>query len=151
MATQTAPTRELPTSSQGAGLVGLVLAGVILGAMAALALSLLGSGGGHDNSVALSPTQTLSAAPSGAAADLAGTAAATCRADYQAVATALADYQALNGKPAMSMAALQSFFKEPVTSTRFIITLDPHHAGQIDVTAGQHSAQAGDRNCAYAG
>lgn len=49
------------------------------------------------------------------------------------------------------MASLQSLLTNPVTSSRFTITIDPHDPGQVDVAAGAHPAQAGDGNCAYAG
>jgi hypothetical protein len=72
-------------------------------------------------------------------------------ADYQAVETAVTDYQTVNGALPASMAALRSMFKDPVTSARFAIIIDTRHPGQVDVAAGEHTAEPGDGNCAYAG
>ncbi len=71
--------------------------------------------------------------------------------ECQAVAAAVEDYQALNKTPPANMAVLQTLLPDPLTSSGFTITIDPHHPGQVDVAAGAHPAQAGDGNCAYAG
>jgi hypothetical protein len=135
-------------SDLGRSLLGPLLSVAILGVAAAIAVSTTGSGGGHGTGLR-GPTATFPASPGAAAPDVA--AAATCRANYQAVETAAAQYQALHGTQPISMAALQSMFKDPVVSTRFAITIDSHHPGQIDVAANGHASLPGNGNCAYAG
>jgi hypothetical protein len=97
------------------------------------------------------PSQTtLNASPSRAAADIQNAAASTCQADYAAVSAAVSYYQTLNGTPPTSMDGLRSFLKDPVTSTRFTITIDPTHPGVVEVAAGGRPAEPGNGNCLYA-
>jgi hypothetical protein len=148
-ATPTAPLPRAARPPQGLGLVGLVIILAVLGGMAAVAV-LMSSSGRHHDAVGVSPTQKLSAAPGAADPDISAAAVATCRADYHAVVAAATDFQAIHGMQPATMTALQSMFKDPVTSTRFAITIDPRHPGQAEVAAGGHAAAPGDGNCTYA-
>jgi hypothetical protein len=82
--------------------------------------------------------------------DIQAAAASTCRADYGAVVTAASYYEVLNGKPPTNMAELTTVIKDPFTSTRFAIIINPAHPGQVEVAAGGHAAAPGDSNCAFA-
>jgi hypothetical protein len=97
------------------------------------------------------PSQTsVNASPSRGAADIQTASAATCQADYAAVSAAVSYYQILYGTPPSSIDRLRPFLKDPVTSSRFIITIDPTHPGVVAVAAGGQPARPGDGNCDYA-
>ena len=48
------------------------------------------------------------------------------------------------------MAELESFVKVALISSAFIITIDPHVPGRLEVATPGHPAQPGNANCAYA-
>jgi hypothetical protein len=136
-------------SDLGRSLVGLVIVLGLLGVLGAAALiSQTGSSKGQQPGQ--SPASTINASPRRAATDIQAAAAATCRADYGAVVSAASYYEVLNGKPPTTVAELTTVIKEPVSSTRFAITINPAHPGQVEVAAGGHAAAPGDGNCAYA-
>jgi hypothetical protein len=109
----------------------------------------MGGSRGHQSDQNL-PVQG-SNTPQKAIADFQGAAAATCQVGYQTAQTAVEEYRAVNGRPPGSMAELQTVLRGPIASTRFTITIDMVHPGQIDVAAGGHAPQPGPANCAYAG
>lgn len=136
--------------SSGQGLAALILAVAVLGGLAAMIPLLTSGTSGHQTAdQVLSPQAA--GTPQGAATDIRGAAATTCRVDYQAVQTAVQEYAAINGRPPASMAELQTILHGPMASTRFAITIDIAHPGEVEVAAGGHPAQAGPGNCAYAG
>jgi hypothetical protein len=139
-----------PHAEHGYGFVGLLLTVLLLGGLAAVVMVAMG-GSSRDHNLAISPIQAPSAGQGGAASDIAAAASVACRADYQAVSNAASYYQAMNGKAPATMASLGSFLKDPVTSSRFAITINPARPGQVEVAAGGYSAAPGDGNCAYAG
>ncbi len=149
--TQTALTPESDRYDLGQSLIGLVLVVLILGGMAAVVLGSQGGSGGTRGSPSTTLAGGLSASPGLAGKDITAAAATACRADYQAVTQAVSYYQTLNGKLPGDMAALQSLFKDPVTSRYFTISIDTHKPGVVDVGTPGLATQAGDANCAHAG
>jgi hypothetical protein len=137
-------------SSSGHGLIGLLIATLVLGVLAVVVIG--GEGAvGSGNHRRTSQTFISAAAPGNAAANLQASAAAACRTDYQAVTSAVSYYEVLNGRPPDNMTALRSVLRDPVSSSRFSITIDPARPGQVDVAAGDHPAAPGDGNCTFAG
>jgi len=159
--TATTPDRSRPEGGQS--LVALVVVLAVLGGMAAIVVSKVGTSNGVNpeqlpalnlpGSLPASTTATASKPSSNGVAstsDITAAAAVACRTDYEAVAQAASEYQALYGQRPASMAELQSFLKDPLTSAYFTITIDPHVPGSIEVATPGHPAQAGDSNCEYA-
>ncbi len=138
------------SSDAGRSLVALLVALALLGGLATTALVSQPNGSknqGHQTSA----TTAVNASPSNAATDIRAAAAVTCRADYEAVDTAVSEYAAVNGKWPTDMKQVAAMTREPITSTRFEITINPAKPGQVEVAAGGHPALPGDDNCAYAG
>jgi hypothetical protein len=140
---------EAASPAAGRGLIGLVLVLGILGALGAVVL-VMGGSGGRDLPTGTALPTLKSPSHSGAAI-LSDAANVVCKADYAAVSAAVSDYETLNGKPPASMAALGSILKDPGSSSRFSIIINPNSPGQVEVAAGGHPAQPGDRACAFAG
>jgi hypothetical protein len=135
--------------SVGQGLAALILAVAVLGGLAALIPLLTSGTSGHHADQVLAPQ--VASRPQGAAADIQAAGATTCRVDYQAVQNAVQEYEAMNGRPPASLAELQTVLQGPIASSRFAITINSGHPGEIDVSAPGHPAEAGSGNCAYAG
>jgi hypothetical protein len=133
----------------GRSLVGLLIALVLLGGLATIAL--VSEASGAKNQGQSSASSTIDDSPGNAAADIQGAAAVTCRTDYGAVVGAVSYYAAVNGKPPTDLALLAPMLTEPITSTGFVISINPAKPGQVEVAAGGRPAAAGDGNCAYAG
>jgi hypothetical protein len=146
------PTARTPdqaaTSELGLGLIGVLVGLVILAGMAAAVLASQGGAGGDHQTH--STQTTIDASPAKGAADISAAAQATCRTDYSAAAEAASEFQTLNGRPPASLAELEPFFKDPLTSSAFTITVSSDVAGQLEVETPGHPAQPGDANCAYA-
>ena len=137
----------------GRGLVGLLVAIVILAGMAAAVLgNQNGSGGDHEGrSSAGGAATTIDSSPVKAASDVSEGAQVACRTNYQAVTEAVAEYQVLHGRAPGDLAALAAMLRDPVTSAYYSITVDPTSPGAVEVATPEHPAAPGDTNCAYAG
>jgi hypothetical protein len=133
----------------GRGLIGLVVAMAILGGIVAAVLFTQTDPG--PSSKSKSGQTTIDASPRRGASDIQGAAVTACRANYEAAAAAASYYQTLYGKPPAGISDLRSIPRDSVSSSRFTISIDPGHPGQVEVAAGGHPAVQGDTNCAYAG
>jgi hypothetical protein len=127
----------------------LILAVAVLGGLAAAISFLMAGSSTHQSNQGL-PLPAANT-PRGAAADIQGAAIATCRVDYQEVQTAVDAYEAMNGRPPASLAQLGTILQDPLSSSRFTITINEAHPGQIEVAAAGHPPEPGPANCAYAG
>jgi hypothetical protein len=162
MATPTAATPDRTRPDHGVSLVALVVVVAVLGGMAAIVVSKLGASSGLNPEQLPSVTLPVSHTPattsgkkpiaSGSAgiSDISAAVAAACRADYEAATEAAAEYDALNGRAPATLAQLESFLKDPLTSASFTISVDPQIPGQLEVAAPGHPAEPGSANCAYA-
>lgn len=74
-----------------------------------------------------------------------------CRTDYQAVLAAVGYYRAEKGTYPRDLASLRPWFRDPVTSPYFTISLDFATPGVVEVSTPGHPASPGDANCAFAG
>ena len=134
----------------GHSLVGLLIALALLGGLAATALVFQASGAKEQGRQSAA-TSTVNSSPGNAAADIQAAAAVTCRADYEAMVTAVSEYAALNGKQPVDMAQVAPTMRQPISSTRFSITINPTKPGEVEVAAGGHPSVPDEGNCAYAG
>ncbi len=143
---------ETTFADLGQSFVGLIVVILILGGFAAVVLGSQGgrSGGRHGSAPTTLPGG-LSASLGDAGNDVPAAAAIACRSNYEAVAQVVSYYQTLNGKLPASMTAIQSLFKDPVSSSYFTLSIDPRQPGTVDVATPGHPALAGDANCAHAG
>jgi hypothetical protein len=130
--------------------VGLLIALALLGGLGAAALVSQASNGSSPAGQHITPT-TINASPTKGATDIQIAAVITCRSNYGAVVSAVSYYEALNGKPPAEMAQLAPIIRQSLSSSRFTITIDRAHPGQVEVAAGGHGAAPGDGNCDYAG
>jgi hypothetical protein len=149
MESTTAHTPEHSAKSDlGVGLIGVLVSLVILAGLAAAVLaSQAGSGGDHQ---APSNQTSVDASPAKGAADVSSAAQATCRTDYAAAVEAASEFETLTGRQAATMAELGSLVKDSLMSSAFIITINLHVPGQLEVATPGHPAQPGNANCAYA-
>jgi hypothetical protein len=133
----------------GRSLIGLLVALALLGGLAAVVL--LSQASGAKDQGNQSTGTTINASPNKAAVDIQAAAGVTCRTDYKAVVTAVSEYAALNGKQPTAIGQVAPMMRQPITSTRFVISINPARPGQVEVAAGGHPAASGNCNCAYAG
>jgi type II secretory pathway pseudopilin PulG len=133
---------------RGYGLVGVLVALLILGGLAAVALTSLPDNGrtsrrNANNSISRVANQPPQAQISAAAQQ-------ACLADYAAIEQAASAYQIEHGSTPTNMAELQTYLRQPVSASEFTFSIDPARPGQIQVQTKGHPASDGNANCRYA-
>jgi len=123
-------------SEDGLGLVALIVSLLVIGGLSVLVVHAMNG----------SSRASTSLQSGGSAA-----AASVCRVDYDAITHAVEAYTTFNGHPPASMTQLSQYLRDPVTSSQFVISLDPFMVGKIDVATPGHPAAPGDANCEFAG
>jgi hypothetical protein len=83
--------------------------------------------------------------------DITAASAATCHANFSAATSAVNIYQAEHGTLPTTIAEVQTLLRDPLSTNRFTITIDPRHPGELQVATPTHRAADGDTNCGYAG
>jgi hypothetical protein len=135
----------------GRGLVGLLVAIVILAGLAAAVLGFQdGSGGDHQGQPGAAAS-TPNASPAKAVSDVEEAAQIACRSNYELVSEALDEYRIMHGQRPATMAALAPMLRDTVSSQYYTITIDTVGPGTVAVATPGHPTAAGDANCAYAG
>jgi hypothetical protein len=147
---------------RGAGLIGLLVAVVVLGGLAvaavvsvqAMTASPTGLKGQSSALLpgAAGPTPAPPSAPAPAAGNniLSVSAQETCRANFAAAQAAVSLYQAEHGELPVKIGQVQTVVRDPLSTDRFTITIDPLHAGGLEVATPGHPAKDGDSNCDFA-
>jgi hypothetical protein len=83
--------------------------------------------------------------------DILAASAAACHANYATATSAVNIYQAEHGTLPTSIAEVQTLLRDPLSTNRFTIAIDPRHPGELQVSTPGHPAADGDTNCGYAG
>jgi type II secretory pathway pseudopilin PulG len=141
---------------RGAGLIGLLVALVVLGGLAAAAvMSLQGTTASRTDLDGQSAAPLPRAAGPGPAPTagnniLSVSAQETCRANFAAAQAAVGVYEAEQGEPPTTISQVQALVRDPLSTDRFTITIDPLHAGELQVATPGHPAKDGDSNCDFA-
>jgi hypothetical protein len=137
-----------PHSGHGYGLVGLLMALLLLGGLAAVVVTALPDSGTNSRHGTTSSLPGL--VTQHPEAQISAAAQAACQANYAALEEAVAVYQAQHGALPSSVAKVQSYFRGSLSTPEFTLTIDPSHPGQVEVRTNGHPASDGDGNCRYA-
>jgi hypothetical protein len=134
-------------------LIGVLLTLLVLGGLAIVVLMALPSATGSSKATSGAGATALlpgNAAPS-VGNDITAASAATCHANYAAAKSAIDVYEAEHGTLPTTIAEVQTLLRDPLSTNRFTITIDPRRPGELQVATNAHPAADGDTNCAYAG
>jgi hypothetical protein len=138
---------------RGAGVIGILVTLLALGALAVAVLMALPSitsspSKGDPGSAAIASLP--GGAPPSAGNDISVASTTACHANFAAAKTAVGVYQAETGALPTTIAEVQNLIRDPLSSDRFTITIDPRHPGELQVATPGHPPADGDINCAFA-
>jgi hypothetical protein len=141
-------------SDLGAALLGVLLTLLILGGLAAgllISLPTTTSSGPNANPGSASVASLPGGATPALGNDITAASAVACRANFAAAQTAVGLYHAERGALPTTIGEVQPLLRDPLSTNRFTITIDPSHPGLLEVATPGHPAVDGNANCAYAG
>lgn len=146
---------------RGHNLIGLVVLLLVLGVVAAAVLIGVQSGSSGAGSTPTLPitgssppgiggsrTSTAKANP---LSEITAATIAACRSSYATAERAVEEYQAQRGALPTSIAEVQGYLRDPLSTLQFTISMDAAHPGQLKVSTAAHVASYGPANCEFAG
>ena len=134
---------------RGVGLVVLMLTVLLLGGLAAVALTSLPTTRSESPRGLTSSVSAL--AQQKDSGQITAAAQQACFANYAALQMAVSAYQVIRGSLPTSAVQLRTYFKGTLATSAFTLTIDPVRPGQVQVATGGHPSADGDGNCRYAG
>ena len=153
----------MPTRSaeRGQSLIGLVILLLVLGAVAATVLISEQSGSSGPGSIPTLPIAGASPAGTGGSrtstananplSETSAAAVAACRASYSAAEQAVEEYLAQHGQQPTTIAEVQGYLRDPISTTKFAVAIDASRPGQLQVSTAARAASDGPTNCEFAG